>query len=480
MSDFRNSAPSDLPPATIYDPADDESTPFGAEPTGTVVLLLASATDREWAARTAVQLSTEWSRNGRRIVLADLHLEDPLLHDAVGAENLEGIVDVFLYGASIARSARPVRGRGFYLIPAGTYTSDVGALYRHPRWPKLVAGFRDAGASLVLFAPVQTVDAQAAAAWVDQVILLGDPPASGALAAFRAGGAELRGLIVPPERDAAPRAPLPSPAAPLSPESAPALEAQPASRDSATLHLPPPPTRPEKRSQRAVLVAMMVVLAVAVVALVGFLIASRRPDLLPWAGVAAPAVIDSTRTAAAARSAPRALGEPLPYSVQVVAYQSMDPARQQLQSLASRFDDVLFFISPEDENGVVYYKILAGALRDTAAAHQLRDRLTSAGVIEREDAIGDWALIRSVPMAFALRELPTRDAARAAADSMLAGSLPAYALPVPYSDSTRRWQVYGGAYADSTGAEGMRRLLASAGLEARLTPRRGAAEAAPE
>src|SRR5688500_7066668 len=114
-----------LPPPTLYDPADDKETPPGTDPAGAGVLLLVGDAEASWPAATALERTSAWSRGGRRIVLADLHLENPFLHEAIGDENLEGLVDVFLYGVSITRSARPVPGRGFHLLPAGTYTSDV-------------------------------------------------------------------------------------------------------------------------------------------------------------------------------------------------------------------------------------------------------------------------------------------------------------------------------------------------------------------
>ena len=52
-------------------------------------------------------------------------------------------------------------------------------------------------------------------------------------------------------------------------------------------------------------------------------------------------------------------------------------------------------------------------------------------------------------------------------------NVPAYELAVPFSDGSRRWQLYGGAYADSATAEGMRKLLTTAGVTPKLVPRVG-------
>src|SRR5688572_12261802 len=154
----------------MSDPSRLSSENADLHPEGTVVLLLTGGEDRRWAADAAVELSAEWAAGGRRIVLADLHLETPLLHVELEVSNLEGVVDIFLYGASLSRIAQPVRDGSFFFIPAGTYAPDIAEIYRHPRWKKLVAGFRDTGATLLLFAPVEAADLQALSSWSSDVI----------------------------------------------------------------------------------------------------------------------------------------------------------------------------------------------------------------------------------------------------------------------------------------------------------------------
>ncbi len=54
-------------------------------------------------------------------------------------------------------------------------------------------------------------------------------------------------------------------------------------------------------------------------------------------------------------------------------------------------------------------------------------------------------------------------------------TFPAYAIAVPYSDNTQRWQLYAGAYRDTASAAPMRALLDSAGLTPTLVTRTGLA-----
>jgi hypothetical protein len=441
------------------------STDFPIEPAGgSTVLLLMGRADRRWAADTAMELCAMWAQSGRRVVLADLHLESPVLHEAIGGENLEGVVDLFLYGASIARSARPVRGRGFFLIPAGTYEPDAEAIYHHPRWPKLVAGFRDANASLILFAPEETADLEALSEWVTSVVLLGRPGSPEVVGTLAALGLPPAALLVA-EGD-------PEPAGEER-DSAPVFASSTPPVDDPELRLPPPPVRPERRTRRGALFVGAVLALVLLLAGAGFLLARLRPELLPWGGRADEAVDPPGAVSAEPAPAPNRVGAPLPYSVQVIAYQSLSAAGEQMAGQQARAGSVPLFISPEEIDGLLYYKIFAGVEPDTAAANALRERLVAAGVVNEEDAVGEWDLVKHAPLAFDLGEYATPAEAAAAADSLLARDVPSYRVPVAYSDGSRRWQLYGGAYADSAAAEALRRRLGTAGVPARLVARIG-------
>ena len=168
--------PGRVPSPTFFDPSFERlPAPVAGETAapGPVLLLFDRAADRDWAADAAVSLATGWHAAGRRTVLADLCLEDPFLNDRIGMPNQDGVVDIFLYGASLARSARAVPGRGFYLISSGTYTPDPGAVLRNPRWDKIVAGFRDNNAALLLFVPSDAPELPSLRRFVGEVIVLG-------------------------------------------------------------------------------------------------------------------------------------------------------------------------------------------------------------------------------------------------------------------------------------------------------------------
>ncbi len=101
--------PGRAPSPTFFDPSFERlPAPVAGETAapGPVLLLFDRAADRDWAADAAVSLATGWHAAGRRTVLADLCLEDPFLNDRIGMPNQDGVVDIFLYGASLGTKSR--------------------------------------------------------------------------------------------------------------------------------------------------------------------------------------------------------------------------------------------------------------------------------------------------------------------------------------------------------------------------------------
>jgi hypothetical protein len=687
-----------IPPPSLFVPHSPELPPplaaDAAEP-GPILLLVNAAQDPIWAADSAIAIASNWARAGRRVVLADLHFEEPILHTRLGESNLEGVVDIFLYGASVARSARPPRDYSFFLIPAGTYTAAPEDVYGHPRWSKLVAGFREAGATLLAFVPASAPGVEMLSQYSDGAVLLGraqaavtsalsvesvravlvpslddrdsapdaadehladeerleaeerarpdgdaattepataepteifpdeadapggredvtfsawgddalaearadelahfeaaidepeaapadetsghepdewslDPAATqldgGRIGeSLRAAPAELTGELAAgavPEGDAprarqeteqaeeavqaearagardfgdaeqaefAPaedgderaagsiaseppepavqddtdwaRGPGGSGAPPAAAQTAQRRETEYAPEEAiagavatetgeAGARLAPPAPQPlitpPRRKRRGGPGPMIWLLVGAATLVLAVLVAAMlRPDL--FGGVRGPAGGDSARdTVAAGARVPAApmtpvpTGDTLAYAVQVRAYASLPPAQTQLERQARRVPDAPFYIVPELTQGVLYYKVMAGTLRDSAAGAALRQRLVDAGVIAaedaRDDAFGSWSLIQARPLTYQLGEFATRDEAATHSDSLSARGIPSYAVALRYSDGAPRWRVYGGAYADSIQAAEFGRLLREAELPVRLVPRLG-------
>jgi hypothetical protein len=461
--------------AVRFDPAVDplpEALAWHPGYTGPAVLLLAGAGDTDWSADAAVALATAWAHSGQRVVLADLHLEDPVLHERVGLPNRDGAVDLCLYGASLSRSAHAIPAAGFHLIPAGTYTADAGAVYGHQRWQKIVAGFRDAQAWLLVYVPADTPHLRELAAWVTDAILLGTPGPRNTADPVLPTGLGVRAVAEPPEGAAPPAESYA--AEPPAPQPTPAVV------------IPPPVSRPDPTPLRRALEEpvdegeprrrwwplLLVLVALVVIAGFAALIFSRAGNLNRASVADAPPPVQAAVPVAAT---PAPAGSPLPYTVFVTAYQTYDAARRQLEVEQGRFPQTTFYISPEPEQGIVYYKVFAGSLPDTGSATQLRDQLVDTGAIDRNDVAATSSLIKFSPLSFDLGEFPSRRGAESRADSLAGQGIPAYPVAVP-SSGGERWRVYGGAFADSANAEFMRDLLARAGLDATLVQRVGRTE----
>src|SRR5213592_5236062 len=116
-----------------------------------LVALVTLTNDLPWAAKAAWDIARIAARDGRRVALVDLCLENPALHEIVGLHATEGIVDAFEYGVSLNKAAHEVTG--VFIIPAGSETAHPAEVYAHARWRKLQAGFRSEGALLLALIP---------------------------------------------------------------------------------------------------------------------------------------------------------------------------------------------------------------------------------------------------------------------------------------------------------------------------------------
>ena len=508
-----------IPSPTFFDPSFERlpaSVSGETAAPGPVLLVFDRAADRDWAADAAVALATGWHAAGRRTVLADLCLEDPFLNDRIGMPNQEGVVDIFLYGASLARSARAVPGRGFYLISAGTYTPDPGAVLRNPRWDKIVGGFRDNQAALLLFVPSDAPELPALRRWVSEAILLGGGDGAGPLPE---GGFSPRAWLAPPRRDggrasAAPAARPASPAdrfpepEPVAPWNAPpgtraelagaaAATAAPAAGAGVGAAAAPPRDIPvpeadweaeeAPRKRRAVspwlLALLLVVLAAAALLYLGPRFIPGFPNLI---GAPTSTREPAPPKEAAAPAAPvqrgpvTAAGAVLPYSVHVAGFPEWEDASQFAASVSRRFSEAQFFVVPELRQGITYWMVLAGMAGDTTAVLALRDRLVAEDVADEESVGGRYDLIQHRPLAYEIGEYPDAARARARADSLTLRAIPAYVAPVPYSDGSERWKVYAGAYRDTASSAPMRELLKGASLPEKLVERTGRPPASPK
>jgi hypothetical protein len=117
--------------------------------------VVVSGPDSVAAAAVALELARVHGAT-RRVALADLVGDVAPLHDAIGAgpdDDPHGIADSFLYGVSLNKIARPIdETGGVFVMPSGTESVALEAVYRNERWRRLAAGFQQVGALLLIVA----------------------------------------------------------------------------------------------------------------------------------------------------------------------------------------------------------------------------------------------------------------------------------------------------------------------------------------
>jgi cell division septation protein DedD len=323
-----------------------------------LVVLMPLTNDMAWAAKAAWDIARIAAREGRRVALVDLCVEQPALHQIVGGglASTEGIVDAFEYGVSLTKAAHEVRG--VFFIPAGSDTANAAELYAHARWRKLQAGFRSEGALLLAFLPPGGLTQFGTDP--DGVIVLA-PEGLGADYTMPRD-VPLLGVV----RDRwLPSNPRHSPPAMLIPEGA---EAEP------------------RRGRRA-LRAVLAVLVVAALAVGGWALARAPESQSEFVAPPAPPTPSSTASKAPAPPPP-ARRDTLGWTVQLAAYGSLDKALAHADRLAADAGvPSLVTPVPQGEKGPVWYRVLAGSYATRAAANDARADLWQRGITG--EGIGD-------------------------------------------------------------------------------------------
>ena len=394
-----------------------------------LVGLVPFTNDLPWAAKAAWDIARIAARDGRRVALVDLCLEHPALHEVVGLNVTEGIVDAFEYGVSLNKAAHEITG--VFIIPAGSDTAKPAEVYAHARWPKLQAGFRSEGALLLALLPPAGL-AQFSAT-PDGVIVL----APEGLADFAMPhDVPLLGVV----RDRW----LPS-----SPRVAP----------------PPLPIPVAERPRRGLRVALAA-LVVAALAVGGWALLARAreafvaPPAAPPPPAPPPAPTTATTSAPSTtttKTPPKPVAsrrDTLGWTVQLAAYASLDKALAHADRLAADAGvPALVTPVPQVGNGPMWYRVLAGSYATRAAAGTARAQLWRRGITA--EGVGDLLL---APYSY-------HAAAGTSLDQLRRRGLPAV-----------RWStgvILLGAFEAPEQAAYTKAALKRAGVRANLLPRMG-------
>ena len=129
----------------------------------------------EHSARVALGIARAESER-RHVALGDLTGDAAPLYAVAGGEDAFGLTDCLRQGLPLNDIARPAPDRdSLFILPAGSPPVACAEIIAHERWPKLVNGFTQAGALLMLVVPVDSPGIMALAAATGGVVLVDVP-----------------------------------------------------------------------------------------------------------------------------------------------------------------------------------------------------------------------------------------------------------------------------------------------------------------
>lgn len=417
------------------------------------ILLLVAPDAGDPSVRTAIQLAEARAREGGSTILADASVAEPRLHELLDVENLEGLADVFLFGASLERVRTRPDTWSFDFVPMGAYVPDPSAVLESSRWASISATLREDGERLFLFVPAGSPGLGILSRRVGEAVLIGDAESVERAVGKLDPSCEILAVVEPLSSMAPDR---------LVGEAGAAAEGE-----ASTIFDDPELTEPVvfrggRKVQRAISPVLLILLVAALLAAGWFVYQEYFAPAPQEEAVETPVA-----------PAPVERGEPvetpIPISVAVEAHQDLESAWARVRALEEAEPDLHFFLAPVGVRDVIYYRLLAGPVSDQEAGEWLMGRLVERN---HKTASDPWA-IRPTEQAFLLGEFDDRQRAEARVDSLARLEIPTYIVPIRYDPGPPRYRVYGGAYESEAEAIVMRDMLLEAGLDARLVARTG-------
>ncbi len=382
--------------------------------------------DPDHAARVALGIARAESAL-RRVALGDLVGDLAPLYAIAGGEDAFGLSDCFRDALSLNEVARQsAECESLFILPAGTPPVATADVFAHERWPRLVHGFAEAGALLLLVAPLDAPGLDA---------LVG---ATGGIVAVDLPARRVRRYAV-----------LATVAAPVP--------------------LPPPPAIREGRSrQRLLTLAALVVVAVTIAwtAWPRHRVAETRRDAAlpeapaaaisspapPPTKIAAPQQVDTVQLRE--RLNPGDSARAAAFAIEVVAANTLAGANSFGRDAGDLPLPASTVAPVQLGGGSLWYKVIVGAWRSRAGADSLLEALRARKVVRR-----DAGVVVRVPYALLLADKLDGARAKEIVNSWRARGIPAYAL-VQEDGSVR---VFAGAFATAAQAAPLAASLRDAG-----------------
>jgi hypothetical protein len=357
-----------------------------------VSAVLVVGANPEEAARVAVGIARAESER-RHVALGDLVGDLAPLYAMTGGEDAFGLTDCLRHGLPLNDIARPAPDRAsLFILPAGSPPVSTPEIIGHERWQRLVNGFSEMGALLILVAPLHARGIERLAAATGGVVLV------------HTAAAEAKRFRV------------------LATVAAPGREPP-----------PPPPARIERAGRPRALLAALVV--IAVLGLAGGLLAwrghaSARPapiaERAPKREAAPPLAQPAIKAVRLADPVnPVDTASTVPFAIEVMAANTLAGANSFLANNGQSTALSGATVSPVVVGGStsVWYKVVAGASHGRAGA----DSLLAALRRERAVRSGEGRVV-TVPYALVLARRVRRTEVVALVRSWRQRGFDAYAL----------------------------------------------------
>ncbi len=450
-------SPEARPAATPFEPGSD-ALPAALEPaildSDSPILLLVAPDTGDAVARAAIGLAEARARTGASTILADASARDPRLHKILDVENLEGLADVFLFGASLDHVRVRPATRPFDFVSIGAFVPDPSAVLDSSRWDRIARSVQAEGSKLLVFVPADSPGLGILSARVGEAVLIGDPRSIDRMAGRLDPSCAVLAVV--------------EPVSAMAPDRLAAAAGAAEEEGAVTIFDEPELTEPvvfrsDRKSRRAISPVLLLLLVAALVAAAWF---GYQEYFRP--ATSEPAA-QPAREAQAEPARGTPVETPIPVSVAVEAHQDLESASERIAALRRAEPGIGFFLAPVSVRGVLYYRLLAGPVATREAGERLMERLVEG---DYKTAADPWA-VRPTEHAFNLGEFDTQREASTRVDSLSAMEIPAYIVPVRYDPGSPRYRVYGGAYESEAEASVMAEMLAEVGIEPRLVARTG-------
>jgi hypothetical protein len=436
-----------------------------------VVAVVPAAAELDTAAMMAWHLARSAANSGRRVALVDCYVDEPRLHAIAGQPNDAGIVDVFEYGASLSRIARPQPEPSLSFVSAGTYAPDRIATMAHPAWRRLAAEFRRDNALMLLFVAPECLGTIAVE--LDGIVALAPGEAEAGLATAPGiasavdAGVPLVATLTGTEGSKAPQvaaAPVPDAPAPASPPAVTEVPAEPVLPPAKAAYAAILRRRAEqqrKLRKRLAMFGAVAVLVVAAVAVIPRRQGTPREVAVPTRPVEPPPA-PAPVVPAVSQPAPHAV-DSLPFAVEVLTATSSAAAL----ALADRLErsGVPTLLSPLRLAGRTSYRVYAGPVGTRRSADSLVRVVRRAGLDRARRAKA--AL---VPLSFALLRVADSATARVERTRLRQAGILAFVLG--QADGT--YELFSGAFSAEAQSRHLDDMLTAARSAGVLGPRVGA------